>query len=103
MRVLLLSFLLPNEETGRNEAKIVFNAAFICPFFLSELMDFLADERAQGAFEYILLLAGVLLVVTIAIVILNKNVLPAASSQLNESLSDWRGALKVNCSGGQCS
>lgn len=42
--------------------------------------------RAQGAFEYILLLAGILLVVILAIVILRGGVLSAANNQITGSL-----------------
>ncbi len=45
-------------------------------------MRFLKERRAQGAFEYILLLAGVLLIVVLAIIILRGSVLGSANNQL---------------------
>jgi len=48
------------------------------------------DERAQGAFEYILLLAGVLLIVVLVIIILRNTILTGTvSTQINESLKRW--------------
>lgn len=51
-------------------------------------------KRAQGAFEYILLLAGVLLVVVLAIVILRSSVLPAAQQQVGNNTETVR---QVSC------
>jgi hypothetical protein len=47
--------------------------------------------RGQGAFEYILLLAGVLLVVVLAIVILRGGVLATANNQIAGSLNAFMG------------
>lgn len=61
------------------------------------------DDRAQGALEYILLLAGVLLIVVIAVVILRNNVLPSANNQINSSLGNWRAVVNLSCySNGTC-
>ena len=57
------------------------------------------DDDAQGAFEYILLLAGVLLIVVIAIVILRNSVLPSANEQLNQSTGNYRNVVQLNCTG----
>ena len=40
------------------------------------------SRKAQGAFEYILLLAGVLLIVVLAIIILRGSVLTTANAQI---------------------
>ena len=49
-------------------------------------MKFLKERRAQGAFEYILLLAGVLLIVVLAIIILRGSVLGAANNQIQSGI-----------------
>ncbi len=56
------------------------------------------DDRAQGALEYILLLAGVLLIVVIAVVILRNNVIPSANTQINQSIGNWRAVVNISCS-----
>ncbi len=45
-------------------------------------MAFFGSKRAQGAFEYLLLAAGVLLIVVVAITILRGNVLSSAQNQI---------------------
>jgi len=48
------------------------------------------DDRGQGAFEYILLLAGVLLIVVLVIIILRNTILTGTvNEQINESLNRW--------------
>jgi len=47
------------------------------------------SNRGQGAFEYILLLAGILLIVILAIVILRGGVLSAANNQISGSLNTY--------------
>lgn len=42
-------------------------------------------SRAQGAFEYVLLLAGILLVAVIAVLILRGNVFPSVNSQIGNN------------------
>jgi len=49
--------------------------------------------KGQGAFEYILLLAGVLLVVILAIVILRGGILNQANAQIAGSLNTYSGAV----------
>jgi uncharacterized protein (UPF0333 family) len=44
------------------------------------------EEKAQGAFEYVLLLAGILLVAVIAILILRGNIFPSANNTLQNNL-----------------
>lgn len=62
------------------------------------------DDRAQGAFEYVLLLAGILLVSVLVIVLLKSSVIPATNEQLNQSIGNWRQVVKLNCTGvnGSC-
>ena len=49
-------------------------------------LDFnLSRRRGQGAFEYILLLAGVLLIVVLAIIILKNSVLGNANTQIQNN------------------
>ncbi len=62
------------------------------------------DDRAQGAFEYVLLLAGIMLVAVLVIVLLKTSVLPSANEQLNQSIGNWRQVVKLNCTGanGSC-
>lgn len=57
------------------------------------------DDRAQGAFEYVLLLAGIMLVAVLVIVLLKSAVLPATNEQLNQSVGNWRQVVKLNCTG----
>ena len=45
------------------------------------------DEKAQGAFEYILLLAGVLLIVVLAIIILRGSVLNQGNQQIVSNIN----------------
>lgn|GEM_PF-2851252 len=62
------------------------------------------DDRGQGAFEYILLLAGVMLVAVLVIVVLKNTVLPSANDQLNKSVGTWKKLVNINCtSEGACS
>jgi len=51
------------------------------------------QKRGQGAFEYILLLAGVLLVVILAVVILRGGVLTQANNQIAGSLNTYFGTI----------
>ena len=51
------------------------------------------QKRGQGAFEYILLLAGVLAVVILAVVILRGGVLAGANNQIAGSLNTYYGAI----------
>jgi hypothetical protein len=46
--------------------------------------------RAQGAFEYILLLAGILLIVVVVITVLRVSVIPAANQTLQGGLQQWQ-------------
>ncbi len=57
------------------------------------------DDRAQGAFEYILLLAGTLLIVVVVILILRNSILPQVSSQLNDSVGNYHNVVSLNCTG----
>jgi hypothetical protein len=47
-------------------------------------------KRAQGAFEYILLLAGILLIVVVVIMVLRVSVIPAANQTLQGGLQQWQ-------------
>lgn len=58
------------------------------------------DDRAQGAFEYVLLLAGIMLVAVLVIVLLKSSILPSTNEQLNQSVGNWRQVVKLNCTGG---
>jgi hypothetical protein len=50
----------------------------------------LAKRRGQGAFEYILLLAGILLIVVVVIMVLRVSVIPAANQTLQAGLQQWQ-------------
>ncbi|MBU1196902.1 class III signal peptide-containing protein [Candidatus Micrarchaeota archaeon] len=76
-----------------------------------EKMKFMRDRKAQGAFEYILLLAGVLLIVVLAIIILRGSVLGSANNQITTGVETWKNntaacasneQLWSNGSGGYC-
>ncbi len=60
------------------------------------------EERAQGAFEYVLLLAGILLVAVIAILILRGSVFPSANGQIQSNINSYinRTNATLNASGG---
>lgn len=47
------------------------------------------DNRGQGAFEYILLLAGILLIVILVIVILRSSVLSQANAQITSNVNTF--------------
>jgi hypothetical protein len=51
------------------------------------------SKRAQGAFEYILLLAGILLIVVVVITVLRVSVIPAANQTLQAGLQQWQQAV----------
>jgi uncharacterized protein (UPF0333 family) len=55
------------------------------------------DEKAQGAFEYILLLAGILLIVILVVVILRTSVLGQANSQIRSNVNAY--ANLTGCTG----
>jgi len=57
------------------------------------LNDFLEDEKAQGALEYLLILGGVAFVVVAVALILRGSVFPAAKGQINDSYKNFSGAL----------
>ncbi|MEK6924159.1 MAG: hypothetical protein AABW54_02890 [Candidatus Micrarchaeota archaeon] len=57
------------------------------------------DDSAQGAVEYTLLVAGVLLIVIAVVVMLRNTVLPSARDQLNDSLGSYRNVVSLNCTG----
>ena len=67
----------------------------------------LTDNRAQGAFEYVLLLAGVILVTVIAILILRGSVLPSVNRQINNNIAGFQNTTKFtvvcNTTGGNYS
>ncbi|MEW5955573.1 MAG: class III signal peptide-containing protein [Candidatus Micrarchaeota archaeon] len=54
------------------------------------------DEKAQGAFEYILLLAAVLLIVVLSILILKGDVLRPSQETVRENVGAFSNA--TNCS-----
>ena len=64
---------------------------------MDQILKLHVDDRGQGAFEYIMLVAGVLLVVVLAIVVLRTNVLPGAGAQLGASVNEWRKLVSLNC------
>jgi hypothetical protein len=49
-----------------------------------------ASKRGQGAFEYILLLAGILLIVVVVITVLRVSVIPAANQTLQGALQQFQ-------------
>lgn len=52
-------------------------------------MSFWKSEKGQGAFEYILLLAGVLLIVVLVIFLLRSNLFGGAAKSVNETQSQF--------------
>ncbi|MBI5636152.1 class III signal peptide-containing protein [Candidatus Micrarchaeota archaeon] len=47
------------------------------------------DDRGQGAFEYVLLIAGVLLIVILVVLILRGNVLGSAKTQIDYGIGNY--------------
>lgn len=52
-------------------------------------MSFWKSEKGQGAFEYILLLAGVLLIVVLVIFLLRSNLFGGAAQNINQTQSQF--------------
>lgn len=50
---------------------------------------FLREEKGQSSFEYVLIAAGAILVVTIALVIIRRTVLPTINEQAGQSLGNF--------------
>jgi hypothetical protein len=57
---------------------------------------FMLHRRAQGAFEYVLLLAGILLIVVVVISVLRVSVIPAANQTLASGLQQWQQVLAIS-------
>lgn len=55
------------------------------------------DNKAQGAFEYILMLGGILLVVVIVILIVKSNVLAPATNTVEQTTNQY--VSSTNCTG----
>lgn len=47
------------------------------------------DDKGQGAFEYVLLIAGVLLIVILVVLILRGNVLGSATQQIEYGVGNY--------------
>ncbi len=54
-------------------------------------------ERSQGAFEYVLLLAGIILAAVIAVLILRGSVLPTINRQVSNNSNAWQNVTRANC------
>ncbi len=54
------------------------------------------DEKAQGSFEYILMLGGVLLLVSIVYVIIRSDVLEGGKHTVNQSYNQWENATNTS-------
>lgn len=50
---------------------------------------FFFDEKGQSSFEYVLMAAGAILVVTIALIMMRRSVLPAINEQANQNLGNF--------------
>ncbi len=57
----------------------------------------LSTQRSQGAFEYVLLLAGIILIAVLAILILRGSVLPTINNQVSNNTHAWDNVTNVNC------
>jgi len=68
---------------------------------LNGLSAMLAEEKAQGAFEYVLLISGVMMIVATVVVVLRSAVVPQIGGQVTENANELRNLL--NCtSNGSC-
>ncbi|MGB9576892.1 MAG: class III signal peptide-containing protein [Candidatus Micrarchaeia archaeon] len=54
------------------------------------------DEKAQGAFEYILMLAGILLIVVVIIMVVKSNILSPATGTVEQTTGQYQ--QTTNCS-----
>ncbi|MEK6843515.1 MAG: class III signal peptide-containing protein [Candidatus Micrarchaeota archaeon] len=53
------------------------------------------DQKGQGSFEYILMVGGVLLLVTIVIVMLRGGVLKGGEGDINTSYNNYQNATNI--------
>ncbi len=68
---------------------------------MNGLSAMLAEEKAQGAFEYVLLISGVMMIVATVVVVLRSAVVPQIGGQVTENANELRNLL--NCtSNGSC-
>lgn len=69
---------------------------------MSRFSQMLADEKAQGAFEYVLLISGVMMIVATVVVVLRSVVVPEIGGQVTENAKELRGLLNCTNSNGTC-
>ncbi len=50
---------------------------------------FFSDERGQSSFEYVMIAAGAILIVTIALLILRRSVIPSINEQAGQSMGNF--------------
>lgn len=50
---------------------------------------FVRDESGQSSFEYVLIAAGAIMIVTISIIIMRRSVIPAINEQAGQSLGNF--------------
>jgi hypothetical protein len=61
----------------------------------------LGEEKAQGAFEYVLLISGVMMIVATVVIVLRSAVVPEIGGQVADNAHELRNLL--NCtSNGTC-
>ena len=69
---------------------------------MKRLSRMLADETAQGAFEYVLLISGVMMIVATIVVVLRSAVVPEIGGQVTDNAKELRGLLNCTDSNGTC-
>ena len=68
---------------------------------MNGLRRMMSEEDAQGAFEYVLLISGVMMVVATVVLVLRSAVVPEVGGQVTENAHELRNLL--NCtSNGTC-
>ena len=54
-------------------------------------------KKSQGAFEYILLLGGILLIVVVSVIIMRTSVLNQANQQIGGNVNEWQDVTDATC------
>jgi len=54
---------------------------------------FSSDSAGQSSFEYVMILAGAILIVTIVILVTRSQIVSSISKQTNQSVGDFLGIL----------
>ena len=56
---------------------------------MQKYREFAFEESGQSSFEYVLIAAGAILIVTIALIIMRRTILPSINEQAGQSLGNF--------------